>query len=379
MKEYYDVIIVGVGPAGSTAGYLLSKFGFKVLLIDKFNFPRQKLCGGLLTFKAYRLIARIFNLSENKIKSLVNLSSKNFKVYYKDVLLLSGESDKPFYFVERDKYDSFFVKMAKQHGADIIEGESVIDFNPSLNEIITSSQKRFKAKFIIGADGVNSVIRRKLPIFDQQKWKKDLAIAMEIFTNNSNIREPHIYFGFVDIGYGWIFPNRDKTIIGLGGLMRNKNQNFTNKFRSFLDRLNFEDPNNIKGHLVPYGNFIKKPIYRNTILIGDAAGFADPLLGEGIFFAHRSGEIAAWSVYYHLKEKYDLKTIYLHLLDKYIFPQFKCAKRVRGLFFKNSRLFQYLPCKLFLTLFQSKLLEVVHGIKLYNLRRWEECYETIQL
>ena len=81
MKEYYDVIIVGVGPAGSTAGYLLSKFGFKVLLIDKFNFPRQKLCGGLLTFKAYRLIARIFNLSENKLKSLVNLSSKNLVVF----------------------------------------------------------------------------------------------------------------------------------------------------------------------------------------------------------------------------------------------------------------------------------------------------------
>ena len=107
--DKYDVIIIGAGPAGSTAGYLLSKFGLRVLLIDKSNFPRQKLCGGLLTFKTYELIKRIFTLSSNDFDKLINFSSKTFKLYYKDNLLLDGESDKPFYFVERDKYDLFFV------------------------------------------------------------------------------------------------------------------------------------------------------------------------------------------------------------------------------------------------------------------------------
>jgi flavin-dependent dehydrogenase len=55
----YDVIIVGGGPAGSTAGYLLRNFGLKILIIDKNNFPRQKLCAGCITYKTVRLLERI--------------------------------------------------------------------------------------------------------------------------------------------------------------------------------------------------------------------------------------------------------------------------------------------------------------------------------
>lgn len=375
----YDVIIVGAGPAGSTAGYLLSKLGFKVLLIDKSNFPREKLCGGLLTFKTYKLITRIFGLPEDKIKNLVNFSSHTFKVYYKNILLLSVESTKPFYFVERDKYDFFFVKMAKRQGTDIIEGDSVIDFNPFSNKIKTLSQKRFKAKFIIGADGVNSIVRRRLPIFEQQRWKKDLAIAMETFMNNLDIEELCIYLGFVDIGYGWIFPNKNKAVIGLGELIKNRKQNFINQFKHFLNELGFRDLNNIKGHLVPYGNFIESPIYKNTILIGDAAGLVDPLLGEGIFYAHRSGEIAAWSIYYHLKGKGDLEIIYKKLLETHVLSQLRYAQKVRDLFFKASPLFQYFPFKLFPKFFQNKLLDTIHGIKLYSLKEWKGCCEPIQI
>ena len=56
----YDVIIAGGGPAGSTAGYILSKAGLNVLIIDKSNFPRKKLCGGLITYKTIRLLERVF-------------------------------------------------------------------------------------------------------------------------------------------------------------------------------------------------------------------------------------------------------------------------------------------------------------------------------
>lgn len=376
--DKYDVIIIGAGPAGSTAGYLLSKFGLRVLLIDKSNFPRQKLCGGLLTFKTYELIKRIFTLSSNDFDKLINFSSKTFKLYYKDNLLLDGESDKPFYFVERDKYDLFFVGKAKQQGAEIIEGERVVNFKLSSKEIITSSQKRYKAKFIIGADGVNSIIRKNLPIFDHQKWKNDLSIAIEIFVNDLNIREPHLYLGFIDTGYGWIFPNRNKTIVGLGGLMKNQKENFVKKIKDFLNKLDLKDSDKIKGHLVPYGNFIEKPIYRNTILIGDAAGLVDPLLGEGIFYAHRSGEIAAWSIYYHLKEKHELEYVYVRLLEKYLLPQLKYAKKVRKMFFRNAFAFRYFPFRLFLKIFQDQMMDIVHGIKFYNpLKRWEKCYGFI--
>ena len=378
MNKYYDVIIVGAGPAGSTAGYLLSKFGLKVLLIEKFKLPRQKLCAGLITFKTYELIKRIFNLSNNDFNKLINFSSKTFKLYYRDKLISSGKSSQAFYFVERDKYDLFFVEKARQQGTEVIDGECIIDFKLSLNEVITFSQKRYKAKFIIGADGVNSVIRKNLPIFDYQKWRNNLAVTMEVFVDDISIREPCLYLGFINIGYGWVFPNKDKNIVGFGGLLKNEKETLIEKFRYFLKRLGFKTSNKIKAHLVPYGNFIEKPIYENTILVGDAAGFVDPLLGEGIFYAHRSGEIAAWSIYFHLKEKYDLEYIYVKLLEKYLLPQLRCAKKAREIFFRNISMFQHFPFCLFLKFFQIWTTEMTHGIRLYNLKRWEGCYEPIK-
>jgi len=358
--EKYEVIIVGAGPSGSTTAYLLSKFGFKVLLIDKSKFPRQKLCGGLLTFKTYQLVKRIFSLSSSEFNKLISFSSKTFKLYYKDKLIFKGESEKPFYFVERDKYDLFFLEKAKQQGAKVVEGEHVVNFKPSSNEIITSSQKRYKAKFIISADGVNSVIRENLPIFDGQKWKKDLGIAMEVFVNNLDIKEPRIYLGVVDIGYGWVFPNRNKAIVGLGGLMKNERENFVEKFRSFVSKFGLKSSREIKGHLVPYGNFIEKPVFGNTLLVGDAAGFTNPLTGEGIFYAHKSGELAAWSIYFHLKENQNLEKVYRKLLRKYLLRRLKYAKKVRKIFFKMAFAFQYFPFRLFLRLFQDKMVNGVH-------------------
>ncbi len=160
--------------------------------------------------------------------------------------------------------------------------------------------------------------------------------------------------------------------------MKNQKENFDKKIKDFLNKLDLKDSDKIKGHLVPYGNFIEKPIYRNTILIGDAAGLVDPLLGEGIFYAHRSGEIAAWSIYYHLKEKHELEYVYVRLLEKYLLPQLKYAKKVRKMFFRNAFAFRYFPFRLFLKLFQDQMMDIVHGIKFYNpLKRWEKCYGSI--
>ena len=205
---------------------------------------------------------------------------------------------------------------------------------------------------------MNSVIRKNLPIFDDQKWKKDLGIAMEVFVNDLDVREPRIYLGVVNIGYGWIFPNRNKAIVGLGGLI--KKENFIEKFRSFVSKFGLKSLREIKGHLVPYGNFIEKPVFGNTLLVGDAAGFANPLTGEGIFYAHKSGELAARSIYFHLKENQNLEKVYGKLLRKYLLRRLKYAKKVRKMFFKTAFAFQYFPFRLFLRLFQDKIVDAVH-------------------
>ena len=85
----YDVIIVGGGPAGSTAGYLLCNFGFNVIIIDKSNFPRRKLCGGLISYKTLKLLDRIFGETESSLrtKHILNFQSDHYEVFYKTLKL----------------------------------------------------------------------------------------------------------------------------------------------------------------------------------------------------------------------------------------------------------------------------------------------------
>ena len=184
----YDVVIVGGGPGGSTAAYQLTKFGFQVLIIDKENFPRPKLCGGLLTQKTFRVLNRVFGETESTLadKHILNFRADNYEIFYKDKPLVKKHSDIPFLFVERKIYDSFLLEKAREAGAEIIEGEKVKATDLSAAEVVTSNGRRFRSRFIVGADGVNSMVRRELfsaGRIDGREWGRNLATGLEVFVN----------------------------------------------------------------------------------------------------------------------------------------------------------------------------------------------------
>ena len=293
MKRVYDIIIVGGGPAGSTAGYLLSRSGLKVLLIDKSTFPRHKLCGGCITHKTIKLLERVFGetAEDLKKKDVISFESSHYKVFCKDKLLTKRDSPVPFYFIERYMYDDLLLRKAQQAGAEVIEGERCTSFDIFGRKVTTSAGRIFEAKVIIGADGFNSVVRQSFAGFDQRKWNDNLAVALETFVNRSEVNRqidcPALFFDFIEFGYAWIFPNKDRLIIGICGLNKINRKMIVRSFNDFLTAVGFRDLENLKsyGYYFPYGNFLLKPVYRNVLLVGDAAGLADPLLGEGIYYA----------------------------------------------------------------------------------------------
>ena len=386
----YDIIIVGGGPGGSTAGYILNKLGFKVLIIDKNKFPRDKLCGGLITKKTLKLHTRIYDETEENLENnnIINYKSNQYKIFYKKKLLLEKSSDIPFYFVERIAYDNYLIKKARETGVKIIENNRVKSVNLQNSEIITENKNRFRAKFIIGADGTNSIVRKQ--VFqnnntDKRKWQKNLATAFEIYIKhkdtNCTVDHPAIYFGYVNFGYSWIFPNKDKILIGMGGLQKKNKQNLMDQLNNFLSDLNIEQNGqvNVKAHTVPYGNYLMNPALNNTALIGDAAGFADPIIGEGIYYAQRSGELVACAINNCIKQNQDLKTAYLDLLHEHIYPELSGAKRARLLLYCIQDKFHFYPTKLLFHFYDKKLIELVHGKRSYkNLRKGGEMDGKIQ-
>ncbi len=96
-KSSYDVVIVGGGPAGSTAGFILSNLGFKVVIIDKSIFPRQKLCGGLITLKTLKLLNRVFSMEERLLKDnrILNFQSNSYEIFYRNNRVVKRHLDIP--------------------------------------------------------------------------------------------------------------------------------------------------------------------------------------------------------------------------------------------------------------------------------------------
>ncbi|RJR15769.1 MAG: geranylgeranyl reductase family protein [Nitrospiraceae bacterium] len=381
----YDVIIAGAGPAGSTAGYLLSRAGLKVLIIDKSTFPRKKLCAGLITYKTVRLLERVFGetVDSLKEKGLINYESNGYELYCRDRLITGRTIDVPFRFIDRESYDHFLLNKAREAGASVIEGDGVglRSLNILKSAVRTNSGKEYSADIIIGADGVNSRIRRSflVDLFGREDWSGNLASAHEIFirreSTGKQLEHPALFFDYVDWGYAWVFPNRERLKIGMCALKKKNKDDILSSFRTFLSEMKFNEMGEEKIHsyVLPYGSFLPTPVFRNVFLVGDAAGFADPLLGEGIYYAQRSAELASLAILDVMHDRRGqskpleaLATAYINLLRQHIFTEFEYAGKIRKVIFTYLNMSRYFPLKILMGLLGDMPVETVHGIRSYK-------------
>ena len=367
-----DVIIVGGGPAGSTAAYLLKKkYNIEVLLIDKHHFPREKLCGGLITYKTVRLLEELFDehVSDLVKNGVINYQTNIYKLFYRTHLLHDGMSKWPFYFVKRSVYDLFLLDKAKHAGVEVIEGKSVKKYDSMNNQVFLEGDRSFTAKYLIGADGAHSIIRKQLlknnP--DKNRWMKNLATAFEFSIDRTaelkGYNYPAIYFGYLRYGYCWIFPNAERILYGIGGFNTGSYEIRTS-FQLFLTDSHFPQINvsRVKSSFIPLGYFHQIPAASDTALIGDAGGFVNPFTGEGIYYAQRSGAIAAEAINQALHHAKSFRNTYVQLLNSRIFPDFMKAKRVRNIYYRLTNRVFYVPLKMFLRGFDRRIDQFLHGV-----------------
>jgi len=295
LDQKYDVLVVGGGPAGSAAAHVLSESGMNVGVIDKAIFPRNKLCGGLLTQRSQAVFKSVFGEAWGPAIETV---ADGIVFYYRDRLLNQLDSYKRVFFTSRPNYDTYLLELAEKKGARLFQGMDVSSMDLQSRTVFLADGRSIKADFIIGADGVNSRISRQIETSPDRS--RTLALGLECELPRDMLRRPvespEIYLGIARWGYGWVFPKKNTITIGLAGLL-NTNKSLRAQFEQFLKQIcGFQPEIPYGGHHIPFGHYLDNPGRGATLLVGDAAGLVEPVTGEGISFAMLSGKYAGEAV-----------------------------------------------------------------------------------
>lgn len=287
---HYDLVIIGAGPAGAAAAVTGRRAGLSVALIDKARFPRQKLCGGLVTGRCAGHMTEVFGLSP---AAPLFETRRHFEFFLHGRPLGAVADVPPLYLTMRWDLDERLFRTALAAGAADFSGHRIAALEPGQNRLRLRSGPVLNYGVLIGADGVQSPVARTL--FGRAFDPRRIGFALETEAPAAGATEAspiRIDFAAAGWGYGWVFPKSGSTTIGLGGLQA-RNPNMKGRLAGYLDALGTGQDTPVKGHFLPLGDDKPRPGRGNILLAGDAAGFVDPITGEGIGHAIDSGRHAA--------------------------------------------------------------------------------------
>ncbi len=341
----YDVIIVGGGPIGSITGSLIARENHKVLIIEKQKHPRWKPCGegisqsGIQILKNYDLDKPIQDILWSINNVSINILTENIaKVRY----------DKPMaYTLDRSVFDYALFKQVQKFGAEIHENEKVINVTTNKNSIsVKTTQKNYKSRLIIGADGIHSIIGRKL----FRPWKKKeitpcLVTRYKLPITQHAFHPSTMEYYFIEGGYGWIFPRvlNDELILNIGiGKIGEIKSNLSTLFKKFIltlergkkVKLNKKIDDKLWIHPIPTYGLSRKTHKENILLVGDAGGFVNPITGGGLRYGAVSAVYAAETVNLFLNDKIETLAVYENKYSKDIKYVFDEALKTREFLYR---------------------------------------------
>lgn len=305
-----DVIICGAGPAGSSLAYFLSREGFDVLLLDKAKFPRSKPCAGAFQISLGNFFPfSLEGVTEDKALGLsFKKNGHNCKVLLETPIA---------YTVDRKRFDYFLLRKAIDSGAEFIEECRVLKIDEG---IVYSKLGKFKGRIIVGADGAGSVVRR----FGRYGKIKTMMKTISADVPFSFKKELTFDFSYTKSGYTWIFPKGSKTNVGFGSSPDFFREGETKLYR-ILEDYGFPEPEDIYKWTYPVFSTPELLVWKNTLLIGDAASLANPATGGGIYNAVQSAYRASKAICSNLKGGAPLKN-YQNMIKKDMYMMFYSSK-----------------------------------------------------
>jgi len=283
-----DVLVVGAGPAGSTAAEHAALKGLEVLLIER----KQEVgvpvaCGEFLP--TAREVERIFPRAEDVDTllrvpgDLVALETSKLRLY--DPKLRVYEIDFEGFTTFRDRFDKYLVVKAERAGARLVTDCAFFSLEDG---VARTSKGSIEAKVIIGADGPLSRVAASLDL----PKNKDLCPALTAHAEGDFDPVPEMYFGGIAPGgYAWVLPKRHGANVGVGVSPRLASAKVGKYFKNFTEgrKMKTGKP---AGKYVPMGGPVRPNFAGKGLIVGDAAGHVIPVNGGGIPIALICGRIA---------------------------------------------------------------------------------------
>lgn len=286
----YDAIIVGGGPAGAYCGYCLAKKGLQAVILDH-SHPREKSCGGVISNRAFKKFPIIHAVP-------YTFDVRNpFEIISPSGQIVKFEKNRG-HSVSRRILDRYLLDSAVNQGCKWVQEKAISIVNEQGLWIVKTNESEFRARILVGADGVTSIVRKSV---SSPFNSNDLARGIEYLVEGTEGETSKLQFLSNRPGYCWKVNRGMHSSLGILDLTGNLSM-LKNDLDKFLN-------NNYRGvrplmrmdAYVPRASsiefFTSSCAGKNWLLIGDAAGHAHPLTGEGVLYALWSAELAAQAVH----------------------------------------------------------------------------------
>ena len=310
MSRACEVLVVGGGPAGTSTATALARAGVDVMLVDRAHFPRPKPCAEYLSPEASRVLDAMGALASVESTGAAQLRGVLVRAPNGATIrgeFVAGHPYTPYrqrgLSVRREVLDKVLIDAARSAGADVHEGQRVVGLTARpAGYDVDLGHSRVQAGLVVGADGLHSVVARRLGLTRAARWPKRLALVThyEGVAGIGDLAEMHVeqdgFVGIADVGHGlttvaMVVPARvARRLAGNKERFLEQWLNDKPQLKSRFTHARRVTPVRATG---PFASQARRAWTRDALLVGDAADFFDPFTGEGIFAALRGGELAA--------------------------------------------------------------------------------------